>query len=164
MKFFEENYSHELPTRIKNLRKKHNITQSELSNAGQVSQVEKEKQQVTTSILLYLNTQTDLDYKEIIFGDIAKLVENMFYHCFGSILFRDLETVNKRMNSLSDDDLISIQSSCLRLSKTFANFNIQRKKFLISDENEKIIHNGKKVIKKSKKINQFQQQWTHTPS
>ncbi|TMR78079.1 XRE family transcriptional regulator [Streptococcus pseudopneumoniae] len=164
MKFFEENYSHELPTRIKNLRKKHNITQSELSNAGQVSQVEKEKQQVTTSILLYLNTQTDLDYKEIIFGDIVKLVENMFYHCFGSILFRDLETVNKRMNSLSDDDLISIQSSCLRLSKTFANFNIQRKKFLISDETEKIIHNGKKVIKKSKKINQFQQQWTHTPS
>lgn len=164
MKFFEENYSHELPTRIKNLRKKHNITQSELSNAGQVSQVEKEKQQVTTSILLYLNTQTDLDYKEIIFEDIAKLVENMFYHCFGSILFRDLETVNKRMNSLSDDDLISIQSSCLRLSKTFANFNIQRKKFLISDETEKIIHNGKKVIKKSKKINQFQQQWTHTPS
>lgn len=164
MKFFEENYSHELPTRIKNLRKKHNITQSELGNAGQVSQVEKEKQQVTTSILLYLNTQTDLDYKEIIFGDIAKLVENMFYHCFGSILFRDLETVNKRMNSLSDDDLISIQSSCLRLSKTFANFNIQRKKFLISDETEKIIHNGKKVIKKSKKINQFQQQWTHTPS
>lgn len=164
MKFFEENYSHELPTRIKNLRKKHNITQSELSNAGQVSQVEKEKQQVTTSILLYLNTQTDLDYKEIIFGDIAKLVENMFYHCFGSILFRDLETVNKRMNSLSDDDLISIQSSCLRLSKTLANFNIQRKKFLISDETEKIIHNGKKVIKKSKKINQFQQQWTHTPS
>ena len=164
MKFFEENYSHELPTRIKNLRKKHNITQSELGNAGQVSQVEKEKQQVTTSILLYLNTQTDLDYKEIIFGDIAKLVENMFYHCFGSILFRDLETVNKRMNSLSDDDLISIQSSCLRLSKTFANFNIQRKKFLISDATEKIIHNGKKVIKKSKKINQFQQQWTHTPS
>ena len=164
MKFFEENYSQEIPTRIKNLRKKHNITQSELGNAGQVSQVEKEKQQVTTSILLYLNTQTDLDYKEIIFGDIAKLVENMFYHCFGSILFRDLETVNKRMNSLSDDDLISIQSSCLRLSKTFANFNIQRKKFLISDATEKIIHNGKKVIKKSKKINQFQQQWTHTPS
>ena len=164
MKFFEENYSHELPTRIKNLRKKHNITQSELGNAGQVSQVEKEKQQVITSILLYLNTQTDLDYKEIIFRDIAKFVENMFYHCFSSIIFRVLETVDKRMNSLSDDDLISIQSSCLRLSKTFANFNIQRKKFLISDATEKIIHNGKKVIKKSKKINQFQQQWTHTPS
>jgi len=105
-----------------------------------------------------------LDYKEIIFRDIAKFVENLFYHCFSSIIFRDLETVNKRMNSLSDDDLISIQSSCLRLSKTFANFNIQRKKFLISDATEKIIHNGKKVIKKSKKINQFQQQWTHTPS
>ena len=41
MKFFEENYSQEIPTRIKNLRKKYNITQSELGNAGQVSQVEK---------------------------------------------------------------------------------------------------------------------------
>jgi len=122
MKFFDENYSQERPTRSKCLRKKYNLK------------------------------QTDLDYKEIIFRDIAKFVENLFYHCFSSIIFRDLETVNKRMNSLSDDDLISIQSSCLRLSKTFANFNIQRKKFLISDETEKIIHNGKKVIKKSKKI------------
>ena len=43
MKFFEENYSQEIPTRIKNLRKKYNITQSELGNAGQVSQVEKEE-------------------------------------------------------------------------------------------------------------------------
>lgn len=110
-------------------KKKYNLKQSDLGNAGQVSQVEKGKRQVTASILLYLNTQTDLDYKEIIFGDIAKFVENMFYHCFSSILFRDLETVDKRMNSLSDDDLISIQSKCLRLSKTFANFNIQRKMF-----------------------------------
>ena len=30
MKFFDENYSQEIPTRIKNLRKKYNITQSEL--------------------------------------------------------------------------------------------------------------------------------------
>lgn len=44
-----------------------------------------------------MNTQTDSDYKEIIFGDIAKFVENMFYHCFSSILFRDLETVDKSL-------------------------------------------------------------------
>ena len=68
-------------------KKKYNLKQSDLGNAGQVSQVEKGKRQVTASILLYLNTQTDLDYKEIIFGDIAKFVENMFYHCFSSILF-----------------------------------------------------------------------------
>ena len=60
-----------------------------------------------------MNTQTDLDYKEIIFGDIAKFVENMFYHCFSSILFRDLETVDKRMNSLSDDDLIQYNLNVL---------------------------------------------------
>lgn len=86
MKFFDENYSQEIPTRIKCLRKKYNLKQSDLGKA-----------QVTASILLYLNTQTDSDYKEIILGDIAKFVENMFYHCFSSILFRDLETVDKRM-------------------------------------------------------------------
>ena len=41
MKFFDENYSHEIPTRIKCLRKKYNLKQSDLGNAGQVSQVEK---------------------------------------------------------------------------------------------------------------------------
>ena len=34
------------------------------------------------------------------------------------------------------DDLISIQSSCLSIAKTFANFNIQRKRFMISTETE----------------------------
>ncbi|MGV3332148.1 hypothetical protein ACEF16_11480, partial [Streptococcus thoraltensis] len=70
-------------------------------------------------------------------GDIAKFVENMFYHCFSSILFRELETVDKRMYSFSDHDLILIQSRCLRLSSTFANLNIQRKNFLASDEPER---------------------------
>ena len=42
MKFFDENYSQEIPTRIKCLRKKYNLKQkSDLGNAGQVSQVEK---------------------------------------------------------------------------------------------------------------------------
>ena len=94
-KFFDENYSQERPARSKCLRKKYNLKQSDLGNAGQVSQVEKEKRQVTASILLYLNTQTDLDYKEIIFRDIAKFVENLFYHCFSSIIFRVLETVDR---------------------------------------------------------------------
>ena len=41
MKFFDENYSQEIPPRIKCLRKKYNLKQSDLGNAGQVSQVEK---------------------------------------------------------------------------------------------------------------------------
>lgn len=44
-------------------KKKYNLKQGDLGNAGQVSQVEKGKRQVTASILLYLNTQTDSDYK-----------------------------------------------------------------------------------------------------
>lgn len=55
MKFFEENYSQEIPTHIKNLRKKHNITQSELGNAGQVSQVESGKRPIMSSMLVYDN-------------------------------------------------------------------------------------------------------------
>ena len=42
MKFFDENYSQERPARSKCLRKKYNLKQSDLGNAGQVSQVEKE--------------------------------------------------------------------------------------------------------------------------
>ena len=105
MKFFDENYSQEIHTRIKSLREKYNLKQSDLGNAGQVSQVEKGKRQVTASILLYLNTQTDLDYKEIIFRDIAKFVENLFYHCFSSIIFRDLETVDRSEVSIQYESI-----------------------------------------------------------
>ena len=41
MKFFDENYSQETLTRIKCLRKKYNLKQSDLGNAGQVRQIEK---------------------------------------------------------------------------------------------------------------------------
>lgn len=78
MKFFEENYSQEIPTRIKYLRRKYNLKQSDLGNAGQVSQVEKGKRQVTASILLYLNTQTDSDYKEIILEILPSLLKICF--------------------------------------------------------------------------------------
>ena len=52
MKFFDENYSQEIPIRIKCLRKKYNLKQGDLVNSGQVSQVEKGKRQVTATILL----------------------------------------------------------------------------------------------------------------
>lgn len=136
MKFFEENYSQEIPARIKNLREKHDLTQSELGNAGQVSQVEKGKRPITSSILIYLKSLTSLEYQEIIFGDITEFVNNLFYYNFSSILLRDLATVDKKLNSFTNDDLFSVQSSCLSLAKTFANFNIQRKKFMATDETE----------------------------
>ena len=41
MKFFDENYSQEISTRIKCLIKKYNLKQSDLGNAGQVRQIEK---------------------------------------------------------------------------------------------------------------------------
>ena len=75
MKFFDENYSQEIPTRIKCLRKKYNLK------------------------------QTDLDYKEIIFQDITKFVENLFYHCFSSIIFRDLETVDRSEVSIQYESI-----------------------------------------------------------
>ena len=136
MKFFEENYSQEIPTRIKNLRKKYNITQSELGNAGQVSQVESGKRPITSTMLVYLNTQTASSYTYIVFGELDEFIENLFHYFFGSILYRDLESVDENLYSFMSDDLISIQSSCLSIAKTFANFNIQRKRFMISTETE----------------------------
>ncbi|HEP1546979.1 TPA: helix-turn-helix transcriptional regulator [Streptococcus pyogenes] len=136
MKFFEENYSQEIPTRIKNLRKKHNITQSELGNAGQVSQVESGKRPITSSMLVYLNALTASSYTYIVFGELDEFIENLFHYFFSSILYRDLEAVHENLYSFMSDDLISIQSSCLSIAKTFANFNIQRKRFMISTETE----------------------------
>ena len=136
MKFFEENYSQEIPTRIKNLRKKYNITQSELGNAGQVSQVESGKRPITSSMLVYLNALTASSYTYIVFGELDEFIENLFHYFFSSILYRDLEAVDEKLYSFMSDDLISIQSSCLSIAKTFANFNIQRKRFMISTETE----------------------------
>lgn len=136
MEFFKENYSQEIPTRVKNLRKKYNITQSDLGNAGQVSQVESGKRSITSSMLVYLNTLTASSYTYIVFGELDKFIENLFHSFFSSILYRDLETVDENLYSFMSDDLISIQSSCLSIAKTFANFNIQRKNFMISAETE----------------------------
>ena len=52
MKFFDENYSQEIHTRIKSLREKYNLKQSYLGNAGQVSQVESGKRPITSSMLV----------------------------------------------------------------------------------------------------------------
>ncbi len=68
MKFFEENYSQEIPTRIKNLRKKYNITQSELGNAGQVSQVESGKRpRRTHENFLFILLCPDINFEKIPF-------------------------------------------------------------------------------------------------
>ena len=136
MKFFDENYSQEIPTRIKCLRKKYNLKQSDLGNAGQVSQVESGKRPITSTMLVYLNTQTASSYTYIVFGELDEFIENLFHYFFGSILYRDLESVDENLYSFMSDDLISIQSSCLSIAKTFANFNIQRKRFMISTETE----------------------------
>ena len=136
MNFFEKHYSQKISIRIKNLRKKYNFTQSDLGNAGQVSQVESGKRPITSSMLVYLNALTASSYTYIVFGELDEFIENLFHYFFGSILYRDLESVDENLYSFMSDDLISIQSSCLSIAKTFANFNIQRKRFMISTETE----------------------------
>ena len=77
-----------------------------------------------------------MSYTYIVFGELDEFIENLFHYFFSSILYRDLEAVDEKLYSFMSDDLISIQSSCLSIAKTFANFNIQRKKFMISTETE----------------------------
>ena len=71
MKFFDENYSQEIPARIKRLRKKYNLKQSDLGNACQVSQVESGKRPITSSMLVYLNALTASSYTYIVFGEFV---------------------------------------------------------------------------------------------
>lgn len=87
-------------------------------------------------MLVYLNALTASSYTYIVFGELDEFIENLFHDFFSSILYRDLETVDENLYSFMSDDLISIQSSCLSIAKTFANFNIQRKRFIISTETE----------------------------
>lgn len=87
-------------------------------------------------MLVYLNALTASSYTYIVFGELDEFIENLFHYFFSSILYRDLEAVDENLYSFMSDDLISIQSSCLSIAKTFANFNIQRKNFWASDETE----------------------------
>ncbi|HER4461549.1 TPA: helix-turn-helix transcriptional regulator, partial [Streptococcus pyogenes] len=86
------------------LRKKHNITQSELGNAGQVSQVESGKRPITSSMLVYLNALTASNYTYIVFGELDEFIENLFHYFFSSILYRDLEAVDENLYSFMSDD------------------------------------------------------------
>ena len=97
MKFFDENYSQERPARSKCLRKKYNLKQSDLGNAGQVSQVESGKRPITSSMLVYLNALTASSYTYIVFGELDEFIENLFHYFFSSILYRDLDAVDEKL-------------------------------------------------------------------
>ncbi|HEM4248155.1 TPA: helix-turn-helix transcriptional regulator, partial [Streptococcus suis] len=47
MNFFEEYYSDKLPPRLTKLREKHKLTQTDVGNASQISQIEKGKRPIT---------------------------------------------------------------------------------------------------------------------
>ncbi|NQM33260.1 helix-turn-helix transcriptional regulator [Streptococcus suis] len=49
MNFFEEYYSDKLPPRLTKLREKHKLTQTDVGNASQISQIEKGKRPITNS-------------------------------------------------------------------------------------------------------------------
>lgn len=63
-------------------KKKYNITQSELGNADQVSQVESGKRPITSSMLVYLNALTASIYTYIVFGELDEFIEKLFHYLF----------------------------------------------------------------------------------
>ncbi|HEM3548872.1 helix-turn-helix domain-containing protein [Streptococcus suis] len=137
MNFFEEYYSDKLPPRLTKLREKHKLTQTDVGNASQISQIEKGKRPITNSILYDFKDRTGLSYTDIIFGNLKDFVEDLFYHCFSTILFKDFSMpISNEVYTFKSSEYTQIQKSCLELAKTFANFNIQRKNFNESDELE----------------------------
>lgn len=128
--FFELYYSDKIPARLIKLREKYRLTQSDVGNSSQVSQIEKGKRPITNTILYDLKERTGLDYADVIFGNLNEFIEELFYHCFSTILYKDfsIERYNK-VYKFQSREYVEIQEICLRLAKTFANFNIQRKNF-----------------------------------
>ena len=101
MKFFDENYSQEIPTRIKCLRKKYNLKQSDLGNAGQVSQVEKEKVQKSLRILTKF---TDNKQINIIFYLLA--VEELCVCDIACLLDLSMASASHHLRKLANENIL----------------------------------------------------------
>lgn len=141
MRFFDNYWSKDFGERLTRLRNDNGLNQSALGNASQVSQIEKGQRDITRSILYNLKNQPqikalNINYEEIIFGDLNKFVAGVFHHYFSLILFKDLNKVSKGTYIFQNEKSTLIQYSCLQLAKTFSDFNIQRKNFDDSDDLE----------------------------
>lgn len=136
MKFYTDVYSKNIPNRLISLRKKYHLTQSDVGNASQVSQIEKGNRSITNTILYDFKEKTGTPYSTIIFGELNEFVNDLFYQCFRLVLFKRLETVDKNLYPFYSEELVLIQSYCLELVSTFAHYNTQRKNFESSDESE----------------------------
>lgn len=133
---FTDFYAEKIPSRLIRLREEHLLTQSNVGNASQVSQIEKGKRPLSNSILYDFKEKTGTTYSEIVFGELTDFVNDLFYQCFSLILFKNLEAVDKKLYSFFSEELVLIQPYCIELAHTFANYNIQRKNFENSSELE----------------------------
>ena len=135
MEFFNENYKPLIGERIKSIRNYYGKKPKNFGNESTVSQIEKGLKDVNTNVLFNIKQSVNMSYENIIFHDVDNFVEDLFFYSFSSILLREYDSVadNYYPEKIDSTDKI-VQNSCLKLAKTFSEFNIQRRNFLQSDE------------------------------
>lgn len=144
------------------LRKTYGLSMEKLSDKASVSRIEKKgmpesKNFITETVLSDYVNSFNITKEEIIFGkanEIEELLEWLFFNFFMLIRFRDL-TIDSELYSDIDNLDIETQKKVLSLAASFAEFNIQRYKFLKTEElfmdtlnresDKQLIINGKMV-------------------
>ena len=94
MRYFEEHAVKDFAKRLKyNRKQRFGLTQSDIGDSSQISQIESGKRNITSTILYDFHLATGLDYTEIIFGDINRFVGQLFYTFFSTILLRNFQII-----------------------------------------------------------------------
>lgn len=135
MDFYTSEYKPVIGEKIRSIRQFYGKKQKDFGNESTISQIEKGSKDINANVLFNIKYSVNISYETIIFNDINNFVEELFFYSFSSILLREYDKVteNYYQEKFDSTDKI-IQNSCLSLAKTFSEFNIQRRNFILSGE------------------------------
>ena len=135
MNYYYENYKPIMGERIKSLRTYYGKKQKDFGNESTISQIEKGIKDINANVLFNIKNSIGMSYENIIFFQVDRFTEDLFFYSFSSILFKEYDKVPKNFYSGQIDftDKV-VQKGCLELAKTFSEFNIQRRNFILSSE------------------------------
>lgn len=135
MDFYNKKYKPVIGERVKLIRKFYGKKQKEFGNESTVSQIENGTKDINANVLFNIKQSTGLTYERILFNDVDNFVKDLFNYFLSLILYKDFDKItdNRYSGEIDYTDIV-VQKSCLELVKTFSEFNIQRRNFVLSNE------------------------------
>lgn len=135
MDFYAAEYKPVIGERIRSIRKFYGKKQKDFGNESTISQIENGTKDININVLFNIKQSTGLTYEKIIFNNIDDFIECLFNYFFSLILYKEFDKTTEIYYSESIDHTDKIvQKSCLELAKTFSEFNMQRRNFILSGE------------------------------